>query len=241
MAKRSGKGTNKAARAREQYFPDVPKFEPDGNFSALPWVFRTILSFFKPRDWQLLTYLMMRSGPHGLSWFTDKQIGADVGIGHRKVGTHLKALEEAGFILSKWAEDGTRYICLVDPVPVIRQLAAKKKFTPDTLVRLNSDLATLELPSIDPEASPAGAPGAAALRREPLELAAYKPEPSCRPSGQRPLPCTPRIVVFVVAASCRQATRLARSPGSECSRGSFSPSCQGPTGQTETPATEPKT
>lgn len=84
----------------------------------------------------------MRSGPEGLSWMTDKQISHDVGIGHRKVGPHLRELVDLGLTAMQELE-GTRYICLVDPVHVIAGLIEKKALPQPIIDALEDDLVVM--------------------------------------------------------------------------------------------------
>jgi hypothetical protein len=64
----------------------VPIFKSkEGKFSPLPWVLRRVQWLFQPREWQLLTYLMMRSGPESVCWQTDKEIAYDLDITAKKL------------------------------------------------------------------------------------------------------------------------------------------------------------
>jgi hypothetical protein len=130
----------KASRISERAFPDVPRLSTKaGMFSPLPWVFRSVLAAFPPRTWMAYTYIIMKSGPEGISWPTDKQMAHDLGIGVRKVGPHLKLLVELGFIVMREV-DGLRYICLVDPVVALEKLAEERSMSPEMVASMREDL-----------------------------------------------------------------------------------------------------
>jgi len=138
----------KAARAVERVFPDVMRFKAKANFSAVPWLFRRALWLFQPRAWMVLTYLYLRSGPEGITWLTDKQIGIDIDLGYRKVGPQLRELESMGFIVIR-EFDGERFVCLIDPHFALRALVRAGKITGERLDRLNEDCATIDIEPID--------------------------------------------------------------------------------------------
>ena len=150
----------KGRRIYERYFSDVPVFSPGSGsgFSPLPWIYRRMLWLFSPREWQLLTYLLMRSGPEGVCWQSDKEIAFDLGIGPRKLAPHVKSLRDRGFI--RVVEDqGQRYICLPEPIGVLRRLAESGEIRAERLQALNDDLEVIGLvPIVGPP------PGAAPLQ-----------------------------------------------------------------------------
>ncbi len=135
----------KARRIYERYFSDVPVFSTSGaGFSPLPWVYRRVLWLFAPREWQVLTYLTMRVGPEGVCWQNDKEIAFDLGIGPRKLAPHIKGLRDRGFV--RIVEDqGQRYLCLPEPVGVLRRLVEKGEIHGERLRSLNDDLEVMGL------------------------------------------------------------------------------------------------
>ena len=126
---------------RKQHFGEVPSFNPRlGGYSAVPWVYRTLLAAFTPREWMVLSYLYLRSGPEGITWLTDETIGTDIGIGRKKLGPHIKRLVEMGFIVAKRL-GRQRYIKLVDPMSLAEKLVTSPSFlTPEQQQRLAQDL-----------------------------------------------------------------------------------------------------
>ena len=131
---------SKARRIRETHFSDVEVFRPsDGKFSPLPWIYRRVLWLFAPREWQILTYFIMRVSQEGVLWQSDKEIAFDLGIGSRKLAPHMKVLRERGFILVV-EELGQRYICLPAPLGVLRRLVESGEISGDRLLALNEDL-----------------------------------------------------------------------------------------------------
>jgi DNA-binding MarR family transcriptional regulator len=93
-----------------------------------------------PRQWMILTYLYLRSGPQGISWETDRDMGLDLGLGPKKVGPHIRQLEALGFIVSKRL-GRNRYVKLVDPMTVARTwLATEGRLDAERQKRLVDDL-----------------------------------------------------------------------------------------------------
>jgi hypothetical protein len=136
---------NKARRMLEKLFPEAQRYVPrKGSYSAMPWVFRRAASLFNVREWQVLTYLYLRSGPESLVWMSDKQMAIDFGIGPRKVGPHIRSLVAKGF-LSAVEHDGTRYLLLLDPEAALRGMAARGAVPPRVLGLLADDFETLGL------------------------------------------------------------------------------------------------
>jgi hypothetical protein len=119
---------------------------------------------FKPREWQLLTYLMMRAGPESVVWQTDKEIAFDLDIGPRKLTPHIKALGDLGFIRIADAE-GRRLVCIPDPLEVIRNLVARDHIRGERLDSLNDDLVVIGLEPIGEKAEASASPLPAATTR----------------------------------------------------------------------------
>jgi hypothetical protein len=152
----------KASRISERLFKDVPRLDTKrGMFSPLHWAFRTVIREIPIRTWQIYTYILMRSGPEGLSWQTDRQIGHDCNIGPRKVAQHIRELEKLGVIVTK-EHEGTRYICVADPLRALSELSGKGALAPLVVQSLHDDLLVmqpkLKAPPEPPlsEASPEG-------------------------------------------------------------------------------------
>lgn len=122
------KKSQRIAGLDEAHFPGVPTFNTRlGGYSPLAWMYRSILDSFTPREWMVLTYLLMRSGPDGICWPTDKTIGVDIGLGPKKVGPHLRRLAERGFIVTRRLK-GRRYVKLVDPMTLEKKLLGESSF-----------------------------------------------------------------------------------------------------------------
>ena len=146
---------HKGSRARARYFADVPNYASDtsGGFSPLPWVLRRVISILSPREWQLLTYLMMRAGPEFVIWQTDSEIAFDLDIGARKLAPHFKSLQEKGFVVIK-EDEGQRFICIPDPLHVLRALVARGEIHTKRLHALNDDLEIMGLEPIKAPPNP---------------------------------------------------------------------------------------
>jgi DNA-binding MarR family transcriptional regulator len=137
-----------SSRIYERHFSKVPIFAAkEGKYSPLPWVLRRVQFLFQPREWQLLTYLVMRCGAESVCWQTDKEIAFDLDIGPKKLPPYMKQLEEDGFIKTAQAE-GKRFICVVEPLEAIKGLVAAGKIAPPRLTALNDDLELMGLPTL---------------------------------------------------------------------------------------------
>lgn len=128
-----------------EHFPDVTPFDARrGGFSPLPWVLRSLMHLMTAREWSLLCYFYLRSGPQGLSWETDQTIGLELGIGSKKVGPYVRRLEQLGFIATRRV-GRNRYVKLVDPTVVAERLLDDgTSLTPERRARLQDDLNMIE-------------------------------------------------------------------------------------------------
>src|SRR5688572_17861793 len=110
----------------ETHFRGVPSFNQNlGGYAAVPWIFRSLLALMSARQWTILSYLYLRSGPQGLSWETDRTIALDLNIGAKKLSPHLRKLEELGFIATRRL-GRNRYVKLVDPMSVAERFASEE-------------------------------------------------------------------------------------------------------------------
>jgi hypothetical protein len=113
---------------RRAHFANVPSFDARfGGYSAVPWVYRTMLGALSPREWMVLSYLLLRSGPEGLTWLTDRAIGTDIGLGAKKIGPHIRRLADYGFIATKRI-GRQRFVKLVDPMSLLERLLGEESF-----------------------------------------------------------------------------------------------------------------
>jgi hypothetical protein len=62
-------------------------------------------------------------------------------------------LHEAGFVRIAQAE-GRRYLCLVNPLSVLAELARAGRFNPERLQALNDDLEVMDLEPVAPPLPP---------------------------------------------------------------------------------------
>ena len=109
---------------RERVFGDARVFwTKQGGFVPLLWPLRRVQRLFRPREWQVFTYVLMRTGQEGVCWPTDREIAADIDVHYRKIAPALRRLAELGFVRMQ-IERGLRYICVLDPIRVLRALDA---------------------------------------------------------------------------------------------------------------------
>lgn len=132
---------------RSRLFGDAPRFRAKGGgYVPLPWLFRRLQRLFRPREWQVFCYVLMRADRWGLCWPTDREIAADLGVNYRKIGPNLRVLAELGF-LRICTERDRRYLCIIDPLTVVRTLAKNgvltEKLPPEQLAELEKDLGFL--------------------------------------------------------------------------------------------------
>jgi hypothetical protein len=144
----AAKRTSAADRIAAKHFAAIPLLDSkSGKFSPLPWIWRTVQWLFSPREWQVYTLLLMRAGPAPVVWLNDRQIAAHLGVTYRKVGPHIRSLQEKGLIAAVEA-DGLRYIGIVDPVHALTKLVELGRIPADRLAALTDDLELIgiELP-----------------------------------------------------------------------------------------------
>ena len=158
--------SKKSLRIYQRYFPGTPVFvAKQGKFSPLPWVLRRVQSLFQPREWQLLTYCIMRAGPEAICWQTDREIAFDLGITHKKLPPYFKALAEKGFVKTAEA-DGKRYVCIVNPLDALKNLIALGKVSQKVQDALEDDLEQMRLDPLAVTDRPLGLDVGAGLTRE---------------------------------------------------------------------------
>ena len=119
----------------------MPTFDTKGaGFVPLPMVLRTMLWFFPPRTWMVLTDIYMRTSKEGVCWFDLGELGHDMDFGSKgKLRIHLRDLEAAHFIVRR-EEGGREYFAAVDPREAIARLHADGRVPARRLPAINEVL-----------------------------------------------------------------------------------------------------
>ena len=85
-------------------------------------MFRLLLFLFTPREWEIYSYIMLRTGPEMVAWPTLQEIGWDLNFRSiPKLKAHLSALIEAGWLVHR-NERGRDYYVPQDPLVVVGKL-----------------------------------------------------------------------------------------------------------------------
>lgn len=118
-------------RIRERLFPDAPTFVvKTGGFVPLPIVLRQAQFLFHPREWQIYTYVLMRSGPDGVAWFSLHELAWDLDFRSvSKLKPYVDNLVNAGWLKHQTSQ-GKDYYLALDPVTAFRALRDTQKAVP---------------------------------------------------------------------------------------------------------------
>lgn len=144
-------GSKAIERIKERLFPEEKMIDPKkGSFSALPFILRKWQFRFEPRTWQVYTYIIMRTGQEGITWFDLKEMSFDLEYKSvSKLKPYVNKLVEEGWIRTA-TNSGKDYYAVRNPLVVIGEIWAdtKKRATvkPDRWNDLNDLLAKLNLP-----------------------------------------------------------------------------------------------
>ena len=113
----------RAQRIRDRHFPTAEIFERREKFFVpLPQLYRKLLHALRPREWMILTWLMMNSGKEGIAEVSMRRISEDTGLQHaNRVPGHLAQLEKLGFI-AQCKFDGQHYVAILHPKVAVRTL-----------------------------------------------------------------------------------------------------------------------
>lgn len=129
-------------KIRERLFPDIETFKTKtGGFVPLPIVLRQAQFLFGPREWQIYTYVLMRSGPDRVAWFTLQELAWDLNFRSvAKLKPYVDALVEAGW-LKHQSSQGKDYYLAPDPLTVFRALRDTRKIVPEDRATAMEELA----------------------------------------------------------------------------------------------------
>lgn len=161
MAKTEDKKTNaRMQRIKDEVFPDVQVLDTDlGGFVPLPMVLRLAIPLMTPREWTVLTSVMMRLPQAHVTSFQLDELCYDLNYNHKgKLRGVLNRLGDLGFIVAR-KHRGREYFCVPDPVTVLTKIAAKSPGPIDgeRLAAINDLLVTMGREPIAREVGNAGA------------------------------------------------------------------------------------
>lgn len=147
MAKVDDKTTNaKMQRVKDEVFPDIAVFDTDDRgFVPMPAVLRLAHPLMSPREWMVLTSVMMRLGPAHVTSFQLDELCYDMGYHHKgKLRGVLNSLQDLGFLVAR-KHRGREYFCVPDPVKVLATIASEKPASIDDerLAAINELLVTM--------------------------------------------------------------------------------------------------
>jgi hypothetical protein len=108
-------------KIRERLFPDTETFvSKGGGYVPLPIVLRHAQFLFSPREWQIYTYVLMRSGPDSVAWFTLQELAWDLDFRSiPKLKPYVDKLVDAGWLKHQTSQ-GKDYYIAPEPLSVFR-------------------------------------------------------------------------------------------------------------------------
>ena len=159
-------------RVKKRLFQDEPTFARVGGFTTLPLVLRRLQFLFEPRAWQVLTYVMMRTGPEGVAWFSLSELAHDLDFKSiSKLKPYVDDLVASGWI-RRATSSGLDYYLVRDPLRVIDELRAQGKLTEERQDEIDDLLDSLKKVVPAPPAGMFPAPPALTGFAPPTPLAA---------------------------------------------------------------------
>lgn len=138
--------TRTESRIHRRLFPQEKPYDTSkGGFAPLPLFLRALQHLFKPREWQIYTYVLMRAGPGGIAWFTLDELAYDLDFASKsKLRPHVDAVVDAGW-LRRAPSKGKDYYMVIDPLGVIEEIAARRPMSQERREALEDTLEMLGL------------------------------------------------------------------------------------------------
>ena|SRR5438105_2663797 len=144
-------------KIRKRLFPTASTFaRKPGGFTVLPLILRRAQFLFRsPRHWQVYTYIMMRSGQHGVAWLTLTEMAWDLAFNSvSKLRPYVDDLVEDGWLLRQ-SSSGRDYYLIVDPYLVLAALHKSKKLPADRVDAIDELSESLNRELLEPESEQA--------------------------------------------------------------------------------------
>ena len=108
-------------RIRNRLFPGVETFARKG-FTTLPIILRRAQFLFSPREWQVYTYVLMRTGKAGVAWLTMTEMANDLAFNSTaKLRKYVDQLVDAGWLIAH-RSSAREYFIAPDPYAVLKAL-----------------------------------------------------------------------------------------------------------------------
>lgn len=142
-------------KIRKRLFSGASTFgRAAGGFTTLPLILRRAQFLFSsPRYWQVYTYVMMRSGKHGVAWFTLQEMAWDLAFKSvSKLKPYVDELVAQGWLLRS-TSSGKDYYLVVDPHVVLAAFHKKKKLPEDRVEDLDELAESLNRKTLESEAA----------------------------------------------------------------------------------------
>lgn len=144
-------GSKTIERIKERLFPEEKIFDSKkGSYSSLPFILRKWQFRFEPRTWQVYTYILMRTGQEGITWFDLKEMAFDLDYKSvSKLKPYVSKLVKDGWIRAAHTS-GKDYYAVRDPLVVIGEIwtdtEERHSIQKDRWNDLNDLLEKLDLP-----------------------------------------------------------------------------------------------
>lgn len=130
----------RAQKVKDRLFPEDRAFDTARKyFVPLAWVYRRLFHVISPRDWMILTWLMMNASKEGIVVeLNRRELMHDMSYqAASKLAKSLGRLEEQGLIKRK-VDRGKEHVLIVDPFQAIEHMAkVTKKLHSDRLQHIN--------------------------------------------------------------------------------------------------------
>lgn len=119
----------RAQKVKDRLFPEDRAFDPKRKyFVPLAWVYRRLLHVISPRDWMVLTWLMMNASKEGVVVeLNRRELMHDMDYqAASKLAKSLEHLEEQGLIKRK-VDRGKEHVLIIDPFDAVVHMAKVTK------------------------------------------------------------------------------------------------------------------
>lgn len=115
--------STRETQIRSRLFGDAMPYDTArAGFSPLPNFLRRCQTLFTPRGWQIYCWVLMKTGPGGVAWFSLEDLAYDLNFRSLpKLKPHLQKLLDDGWLLHERSR-GRDYYLVPDPLRVIEEM-----------------------------------------------------------------------------------------------------------------------